>query len=228
MEMDTPTQLPTKRQSELLHHIGHSIEAGRTPVVADLIARMKLSRESSLTDLLKPLERKGYITIQGGVRGRQRVIELTVRGKTAVGVGLPVLGHIPAGPLCEALQESGTVIGTMAELLLAKPGDFLLEVGGDSMIGDGILPGDLVLLRPGRDVQNGEIAAVQVNQEEQGEYFSTLKHVHYSPGRRMVRLRASNPLYEDVMVPASQVSVAGVYRGLVRDYRSGRKGRRRL
>ncbi len=106
------------------------------------------------------------------------------------------------------------------------------------MIGDGILPGDRVLLRPDVEVRSGEIAAVQIAGDgsfEDGSLCATLKHVvfdawppsqeHGGPGRaeeegsgelQGITLRASNPKYGDLRVAASRVSIAGVYRGLVR------------
>ena len=86
----------------------------------------------------------------------------------------------------------------------------MLRVHGHSMTGDGILPGDLVLLRPNIALSLGEIAAVQVGED------ATLKHVHQQPGERVVTLRASNPDYQDMIVPADEVHIVGAYRGLVR------------
>jgi repressor LexA len=88
----------------------------------------------------------------------------------------------------------------------------LLVVDGDSMIGDGIMPGDKVLLRPDVQVKEREIAAVQVGDD----YRATLKHVHFGPGRNKLTLAASNPKYSPIIVAAAEVRVAGVYRGLVR------------
>jgi len=203
-----------QRQQQLLDLIANDAREGRTPVVSDLFRAMNLARESSLTNLLNPLERKGLVVIEGGVRGRQRVIELTPRGKMAAGLGLPVLGCIPAGALREAVEDAEEWIDTAYGLLPHKPGDFLLRIEGDSMIGDGILQGDRVLLRPGIEVSNGEIAAVQI--EDDGEICATLKHVHFRSGGKTLKLRASNPKYEDLIVPGDKVSIAGVYRGLVR------------
>jgi repressor LexA len=214
----------TARQAELLEQIARSWRDGRAPQTSELITAMRVARESSLTDLLRPLERKGFITVEGGVRGRQRHIALTARGRTAAGLGLPVLGCIPAGPLREAFEDAQEWIDTAHALLPFQPGDFLLCVEGDSMIGDGILSGDKVLLRPQVQVQNGEIAAVQIQGEAtelvaaDGTYCATLKHVHFSPEESLVRLRASNSQYEDLLVPAEAVSIAGVYRGLVRTH----------
>jgi repressor LexA len=208
------------RQQQLLELIATDARQGRTPVIGELIRALGLARESSLTTLLNPLQRKGVISIEGGIQGRHRIITLTPRGKMLAGLGLPVVGCITAGHLREAIAESEEWIDTANGLLPHRAGDFLLCVEGDSMIGDGILHGDKVLLRPDVEVSNGEIAAVQIaggaDGAEDGSYCATLKHVHFRPGGKTMQLRASNPQYEELSVPADKVFIAGVYRGLVR------------
>jgi repressor LexA len=184
---------------------------GRPAFVPDLVSELKLPAASSLTDTLQRMKRNGFVEILGGgAKGRPRIVRLTPEGHYAVGSGgLPVLGEVPAGPLAEALAEPMSIVED--DLLSWRQGDFLLQVKGDSMIGDGILPGDLVLLRPDVPVQHGEIAAVHARDDYEG----TLKHVIVEP--KHVRLRASNPIYEDILVaPQDWRGVAGVFRGLVR------------
>lgn len=206
----------TPRQRELLEAIARIVRQGRTPLTAELQSAMEVSRESSLSDLLAPLERKGFIQVQGGVRGRQRIIELSTRGQIETGMGAPVVGAITAGPLREAIYESGEVVTDFAGALGFRSGDFLLRVEGDSMTGDGILSGDLVLLRPDLHPHPGEIAAVQIV-EDGDSWQTTLKHVWASPNEDRVELRASNPAYEPIFVPCEQTRIAGVYRGLLRE-----------
>lgn len=183
-------------------------------LVPDLVARLKLAAESSLTPTLKILERKGVLRVTGGgARGRSRILRLTDLGRMLTGLGgLPLLGTIPAGPLSEALANPDDIVDQRA-VLPWKPGDFLLKVKGDSMIGDGILDGDLVLIRPDVECQPGEIAAVQVGDAHE----ATLKHVIPVPDDGRVRLRASNPGYRDLVAPVEEVKIAGVFRGLIRD-----------
>lgn len=184
----------------------------RPAFVPDLVAALSLPAESSLTDTLKRMERNGYVEILGGgAKGRSRLVRLTPPGRYAVGSGgLPILGEVPAGPLAEALAGAPDVVED-DDLLSWRPGDFLLRVKGNSMVGDGILPGDLVLLRPNVTVRQGEIAAVHARDNYEG----TLKHVFVETNG--VRLRASNPEYEDIIVSATDWrGVAGVFRGLVR------------
>lgn len=178
---------------------------------------------------------------------------------------LPLLGTIPAGPLAEVIarQETAFEAVSIGDLLRHREGDFLLRITGDSMVGDGIFDGDLVLLRPGIEVQQGEIAAV-IWSGSGAECEATLKRVFRKPPTRLskggrsgnagassqaevsttaapsmesapgaapqdaqegvrdtppggqILLRASNPDYPDLLLPAESVQIAGVFRGLIR------------
>ncbi len=208
----------TESQRRIGRSIGRCEREGEPAFVPDLARRLGLAGESSLTPTLRILERKGVVAIRGGgVKGRSRVVTLTDRGRQALGFGgLPLLGSIPAGPLSEAVEEAETVLDERA-LLPWREGDFLLRVSGDSMIGDGILDGDKVLLRPGVEPYAGEIAAVVVGGDHGPAPEATLKHFLPMAETGQVRLRASNPGYRDLVVPGESVRVAGVFRGLIRD-----------
>jgi repressor LexA len=217
-------QVLTKRQTELLERIALCWESGVAPVVSELARDMRYAGQSSVTPMLEALQRKGLIEIHGGTRGRQRQLLLTAQGKVLAGqTGLPIIGSIAAGPLSESLQQADTFAAALQDLLPFEAGDFLLEVKGDSMIGDGIYEGDRVLLRPNVPVQNGEIAAVQYGDE----YSATLKRVRFQAGRKTLELHASNPKYEVLVLPAKDVRIAGVFRGLVRGAPRGSTPRRK-
>ena len=90
------------------------------------------------------------------------------------------------------------------------------------MTGDGILEGDKVLLRPEAQLDSGEIAAVLVGPDHE----ATLKRVYFQPSTQAsprggeVILRASHPAYPDRRLPAEEVRIAGVFRGLLRASRA--------
>jgi repressor LexA len=188
----------------------------RPALVTDLVKSLKLAGESSLTPTLQKMQRNGFVDVQrAGLQGRARVVRLTAKGRHALGIGgLPLLGVIPAGPLSEAVAQAGEIVEDAA-LLPHRPEDFLLRVRGDSMIGDGILDGDLVLLRPGAPAPQGAIAAVCVGDEREG----TLKRVYFEGER--VRLKASNPAFQDIVVSAESVYFAGLLKGVVRHVGGG-------
>ena len=204
----------TDQQRRILDAVWKFDREGEPAFVPDLVKRLGLAAESSLTPTLRILERKDLAVVRGGgMRGRSRVVALTALGRRAIGAGgLPLLGSIPAGPLTEVLAGAEEMVEDR-DLLAWREGDFLLRVRGDSMIGDGILDGDKVLLRPGVEPYAGEIAAVLVGDTHE----ATLKHFLPLPESGQIKLRASNPGYRDVIVPAETVKVAGVYRGLIRD-----------
>jgi repressor LexA len=207
--------LPTLSSAQTrIARVAAAFERENRPLfVPELVHELGLAAESSLTPTLKILQRDGWLEILGGGKQRSyRLVRLTLEGRYAMGLaGLPLLGSIPAGPLQEALTQPEEIV-EVDRLLKTRPGDFLLKAVGDSMIGDGIQSGDLVLLRPEIPPEPGEIAAVHAGDA----YEATLKHVFIEADR--VRLKASNPAYQDIFIPAAEWrGVAGVYRGLVRN-----------
>lgn len=212
--MSRPQTLHLSQVHErILAELRRSAMNGRAASVSELVASLDLAGGTSLVATLKVMERNGFVQILGGgIRGKRRTVVLTPKGRMAAGIGgVPVLGSIPAGPLTEALELCEDVVD-LGTALLYEPGDFLLIVNGDSMTGDGILPGDRVLLRPGVQVQNGGIAAVHFGDQ----YLATLKHVCFEQGSDTVTLRASNPVFADIAVSGRELQIAGVFRGLVR------------
>ena len=203
----------TESHWKILRAIERLLRTGVPPSVGEIAASLCLAGETSLTPTLRIMRRNGYVEIHGGGRrGKRRTMTLTPLAKASLGIGgLPVLGAVPAGPLSENLSQAEAILDEQ-ELLPHRPGDFLLIVDGDSMIGDGILHGDKVLIRPNIEPVNGEIAAVQVG----NDYRAALKHVRFRPGRSKITLEASNSRYRPIVVRARDVRVAGVYRGLVR------------
>jgi repressor LexA len=99
---------------------------------------------------------------------------------------IPILGTIAAGTPIMA-QENIEGYEFIPENMNA---DYCLRVKGDSMIGARILDGDMVYVRKQPEVENGEIAAVIIDNEE-----ATLKRVYKLNGT--VILRAENPNYKD-------------------------------
>lgn len=123
---------------------------------------------------------------------------------------LPILGEIHAGRPLFADEHVKEYMPFPKKMLSLGYEHFLLEVEGDSMTGDGIEPGDIVLVRVQNYIDyNGQIAAIIINGEE-----ACLKHVHYPEKSNMAILRSSNPKYEDIVYPIDDLIINGVYAGL--------------
>ncbi len=96
---------------------------------------------------------------------------------------IPMLGEIACGEPIYANQEYETYIEASSDI----QADFCLTAKGDSMINARIFDGDIVFIRKQSDVDNGEIAAVCINDEV------TLKRVYKYPNR--LELRPENPMH---------------------------------
>ncbi len=98
---------------------------------------------------------------------------------------LPILGNIACGKPIYADEE----YESFADAESTLDADFCLRAKGDSMIGSRIYDGDMVFIRSQSSVDNGEIAAVIINDE------ATLKRVYYYPEESKLILSAENPKY---------------------------------
>ncbi|MCF0107037.1 MAG: helix-turn-helix domain-containing protein [Holdemanella sp.] len=108
---------------------------------------------------------------------------------------IPMLGTISCGlPIyADEERESYVLEGTNIRA------DFCLRCEGDSMINARINSGDIVFIRKQDIVNNGEIAAVIIDDE------ATLKRFYYFKDQNMVILRAENPKYKDIILIGEQL-----------------------
>jgi len=202
----------TDKQSRILQFIAdfHRTE-GRSPTGTEVQQHFGYTHHSTARQHLHALERKGFIELARGGHGVPYHIRILSPAFHHVDTQrIPVVGSIAAGSPQEAIAESDEWVERVEDILEYKPGDFLLRVKGESMIGEGIHPGDIVLIRPQGKVDPGEIAAVMVQEDD-----ATLKRVYPEPPD-LVRLVPSHPSMEDMVYRASEVRVIGRYHGLIR------------
>jgi len=193
------------KQTQILEALKSAYErTGTTPDLSSLARSFGITYPT-LREHLKALEAKGKLVLES--RGPGRAPRLRLLG-TAVGV--PLFGEIAAGlPVGTYPEPEGYLA------LRGRPDHFALRVRGDSMA-DRIEDGDVVLLHRGEPQRSGEVCAVRVGEDE-----TTLKYLEWSQSRSGDRpleyhLRPHNAAYPTLTVPASELHVDGVMRGLVR------------
>ena len=108
----------------------------------------------------------------------------------------PLLGDIACGKPIMANEEKELYVEAGANIRA----DFCLKAKGDSMIGARIYDGDIVFIRKQEMVNNGEIAAVIIDDE------ATLKRVNYYPEKDLLILKAENSQYEDLVYTGEQLN----------------------
>ena len=109
---------------------------------------------------------------------------------------LPVLGEIACGSPIFANEEHDSYVAADGSL----DADFCLVAHGDSMIGARIYDGDVIFIRSQTAVNNGEIAAVIINDE------ATLKRVYYYPEEEKLILSPENPRYAPLVYIGAELS----------------------
>ena len=125
--------------------------------------------------------------------------------------GIPFLGTIAAGRPIEAVPQPEYM--QVPDALLGRNPCYVLQVSGDSMIEEGILDGDYVVVEQRDAARNGEIVVALVNNEE-----ATLKRIEQQPGR--VVLHPANVSMKPMTYAPEEVQIQGVLRGLLRSYPS--------
>ena len=188
-------QCLTELQAKILNALERQVADGEVNFRV-LGERFGIS-DRTVREHLDAVARKGYLEIRSRGPGRNPLIRLFTSG-------VPVIGHIAAGPLSEALEYPEGYLQ-----LPSHPGRFGLRVQGDSMA-DLIQAGDVVLLKK-RLHKSGEVCAVRVDRSD-----ATLKYLDLYVSPETVLLRPHNPAYPATEIEAARVVVDGVFSGLLR------------
>lgn len=144
--------------------------------------------------------------IDAGIMEKDRKGHLTF---TKTSWSIPMVGSIQAGFPSPEEEALGDVID-LDEYLITKPeASFLLQVSGDSMIGEGIMAGDLVVVEKGRAPKNGDVVIAEVD----GEW--TMKY--YRKQGELIVLEAANPKYPTIR-PQNELKLGGIVTAVVRKY----------
>jgi len=222
----------TDRQLEVLRFIAREIEErGYPPTIREIGEALEIRSTNGVNDHLKALERKGFLTrdpvksraliptsaarealsgegharggdllkFPGGPKPGSRVVEIPIIGRVAA--GQPILAQ---ERIEDTVQVDSFLLGTNKKV-------YGLKVQGDSMIGDGILPGDYIFVKKQLNASDGEIVVAMIDDE------ATVKRVYFE-GKR-IRFQPSNPRMSPIFVDEGDFRstmilgvVVGVYR----------------
>ncbi len=194
----------SKRQQEIFRKLESILKSGEPAPTVAALGRMFNISQQAMSKNLKTLEEAGLIRRDPN---RHRSVELVEPPPQAMRV--PLLGRIAAGQPLEAVEHE-QAIEVPADL--APKGEiYALEVNGDSMIEDGILDQDIVLVRRQSMAFDGQTVVAVVNGE------ATLKR-YYHEGNR-IRLQPSNAAFTPIYAgPEDDFEIRGVAFALYRKF----------
>jgi repressor LexA len=196
----------TPIRQALLDYLHRHIAAhGYPPSQMQIAAALGLKQNRSARLHLEALAREGHIEL---VPGQARGIRLRQR-PTVETLQVPLLGRVAAGRPIGSDAQVRREVALDASLFRLKP-DYLLEVVGDSMLLDGILPGDLIGVHRTPEARHGQTVVARL----EGEF--TVKRLERKGAR--IRLLPRNPAYAPIEVDprAGDFAIEGLFAGLVR------------
>jgi repressor LexA len=201
--------LLTKKQAEILAYIrSHKSEHGYAPSYREIAEYFELSSPATVHQHVQSLVEKGVIAI--GEDGEARSIEVIVQEQPAAfAVMLPLAGVITAGSPIEAVEQN-EAIAVPTNFVVDGSNSYVLKVKGQSMIEDGILNGDYVVIERNPSPKNGEVVVALLDNT-----YATLKRFYREANR--IRLQPANSTMDPIFV--KDCIIQGVVRAVIRQFR---------
>ncbi|MCL4353515.1 transcriptional repressor LexA [Patescibacteria group bacterium] len=202
-----------RKEREVLEFLAQfQKQYGYSPTLAEIAQGTGHRSNSTVHTLIKSLVDKGYVQkVDGNTRVLKIVDEkvtLSLAGSKP-SVELPLMGFIAAGAPLEPYSDPNASFFISSSLLSGKNTAYVLKVKGSSMIEEGILDGDYVVIEKIKEPVNGDIVVAIVD-----DNLATLKKFYRENDRVVLRPANSemSPIY-----PTSLV-IQGKVVGLVRKF----------
>jgi len=197
----------TKRQKELVDYLDtYIVKAGYAPTLEEIGQHFGLSSLATIHKHLTNLERKGMIRRKWN---RSRALEVVPQQRRVTAIELPLIGRVAAGAPIEPLEQHDTI--SVPEELVGRGETFVLRVKGTSMVQEGILDGDYVVVQSRTQADNGDMVVALVRGE------ATVKRF-YREKAGMIRLQPASEGLSPILARAGDVEIRGVVTAVMRKY----------
>ncbi|HKL26046.1 MAG TPA: transcriptional repressor LexA [Desulfuromonadales bacterium] len=196
----------TPKQKKILDFIqSFADRQGYPPSQQEIADTFGFRSLGTVQNYLVRLEREGVLRKEWNARRGMRVLR---PGRT--GAELPLAGLVAAGKPIEAIENPDTI--DVPASMLGDGKNFVLRISGDSMVGEGILDGDYVVVRKQAAAENGQVVVAIVGNE------ATVKRFFRKNGR--IELQPANPAMTPILVEdPDSFRVEGVVVGVIRHCR---------
>jgi len=210
--IEKKSMLPrTQRQKDILDFITRFLERhGHQPSYAQIARHFGVKSRATIAKHITALEKRGLLARQheDGSFGLNVKVEDNSSDSLCE---VKLLGRIAAGAPLEVVEYEERIHVPRFLLGRVKPDRvYALRVKGDSMIDEHICDGDIALIENRTDARDGEIVVALLIEDNQ----ATLKRL-YRRGM-YIELQPANSQLQPLTVPANEVRVQGIFRGLLR------------
>ncbi len=199
----------TRRQKSVLKFITAFLEAeGYAPSLEEIRDHFGLAAVSTVHEHLEKLTAKGYLVREWNQsRSLSLTPELMTRRSARI---IPLLGRVAAGTPIEAVPDTEEI--SVPETFTGSKETYALEVNGDSMIDEGILDGDTLVVEKRSSAENGELVIALIKNSD-----VAVKRL-YKSGKK-IKLISANESHPPMLFSAGEVRIQGIVVGLLRRYR---------
>ncbi|MEK7550412.1 MAG: transcriptional repressor LexA [Patescibacteria group bacterium] len=197
-----------KRQRQILDFLKQFMEShGSAPTLRQIGDALGVRSLATVHEHLQTLVAKGLITRK---TGKNRAIDIKIPlDFSKSGIEVPILGFIAAGQPIEAYTDPNAHMAIPNAFVSGTKRTYVLQVRGESMIEDGIMDGDYVVIEQTETASNGEIVVALLDNG-----MATLKRYYKETTR--IRLEPANVKMEPIFV--KNVRIQGKVVGLIRRY----------
>ena len=197
----------TRRQYEIYEYLKQNLHTfPQAPTLTELCDALGLSSRGSMHKQIQALIEAGLVEPMNNLR---RGIHLTEQNEADENE-IPMMGFIAAGKPIEAIENPENM--QVPPTLRSDKPCYVLQVRGESMIDEGILDGDWVVIEQKDTARNGDIVVALVENAD-----ATLKRIEQKPGE--VVLHPANETMSPMHYHPDQVKIQGVLVGQMRSYR---------
>jgi repressor LexA len=199
---DAMSPLTPKQKAVLDFILAHTEREGYAPSQQEIARAFGLRSLGTVQNYLVRLEREGVLRRDWNARRGLKVLR-----PQGAALELPLAGTVAAGKPIEAIATPDTI--EVPPSMVGAGENFVLRVRGDSMVGDGILDGDYVVVRKQQQAESGQTVVALIDGE------ATVKRL--AKKGATVELRPANPAMQPIVVAAdADFRIEGVVVGVIR------------
>lgn len=200
----------TKKQAQVLQFLTSFFEKnGFAPSLKEIAAHFEVSIPTA-QGYLSALVYKGAI---GRNPNKPRSLIFKEKKPKNMTVSVPLLGTISAGEGIIVYEEqTPELVESPAPMITSGYNHYALRVVGFSMVGDGIMDGDIILVRQQSTAEIGDpIVAIL-----KGDFEERAALKRFYPKGDIIELRPRNPLMPPIRVKPEELEIRGKFIGLIR------------
>ncbi|MBS1969466.1 MAG: transcriptional repressor LexA [Bdellovibrionales bacterium] len=220
---NSPLPLTAKEKAFLEFVESFQKSSGISPSYQEIRDHFGFASFNSVQNYLKQLTRKGYVKNHANQKRAIQVVTSTgpspqsLLQSTEEVLSLPLLGKVAAGAPIESLKHDEYV--QVPNHMVRNPNKtFALRVQGDSMINEGILDGDTILVQQQNNASNGDLVVATIENEATVKRFFLRTPPRGSHDELMIELRPANEKLQSMWYSPLEVNIQGILVGLLRKF----------